>query len=105
MDGSKPIAEFAALVRAIREDILPLLIEYCYEDFDALVNIVGEGLVDRDQQRIREDLFDQGSQEDLVQALLSPDPEIVTSLTPAPAAVEDEEEEDEQPAPEADLPQ
>lgn len=93
MDGGKPIGDFVSLARAIREDVLPLLIEYCYEDFDALIKIVGEGLVEKSEQRIHEDLFDQGSPEDLVQALLTQYPELVTTEAVAPAPLEEDEEE------------
>jgi hypothetical protein len=74
---------------------LPLLIEYCHEDFDALISIVGGSLVDKNEQRINTDLFDHGSPSDLVQALLNQYPELATAESVAPA-LEDEEAEPDQ---------
>ncbi len=70
LDGNQPIAEFARFIRIVQEDIVPLLEEYCYEDYAALENILGKGLVDESGQRIRHELFDGSHRTDLVQALL-----------------------------------
>jgi 5-methylcytosine-specific restriction enzyme B len=66
---------------------IPLLEEYCYEDYDALEKILGKGLVDREKQNIHHELFDENRKDDLVQALLEPSPEITTS----PAILQEEE--------------
>jgi 5-methylcytosine-specific restriction enzyme B len=79
MEGSKPIASFQRFVRVLQEDILPLLQEYCYEDYSTLEKILGSAVVDTEAQQIREDLFDESNQEQLIQALLAPNPEIATS--------------------------
>ena len=81
LDGGKPVADFARFARIVQDDIIPLLEEYCYEDYDALEKILGSALVDRDKQRIRHELFDPARQEDLVAALLAPAPDIATSLS------------------------
>ena len=60
-------------------NFIPLLQEYCYEDYSLLVKLLDEGLVDEDAQRIREELFEPANKDALVQALLRPAPEIVTS--------------------------
>jgi len=65
--------------------------EYCYEDYDALARILGKGLVDDSGQRIREELFSSDRQDELVQALMAPYPEIGTSLQAT--ALDDGEEE------------
>jgi 5-methylcytosine-specific restriction protein B len=44
-DG-KPISDAAAFARVIREDVIPLLEEYCYEDYEMLERVLGTGLVD-----------------------------------------------------------
>jgi 5-methylcytosine-specific restriction protein B len=80
MEGSKPIQDFHRLSRVIREDIIPLLEEYCYEDYSSLEKILGPGLVDSANQKIRHDLFEDGGQENLIRALLQPCPDIATSL-------------------------
>lgn len=96
MEGSKPISEFQRLSRVIREDIIPLLQEYCYEDYSALEKILGTGLVDLANQKIRHDLFEDGGQEELIRALLQPCPDIATSLqvVEADTKVPDEEGEE-----------
>jgi 5-methylcytosine-specific restriction protein B len=95
LDGGKPVTEPSRLSRIIQDDILPLLEEYCYEDYDALERILGQALVDRAGQRVRHDLFEPGRQDDLVAALLAPDPSISTSLAAVAAdavAAENESE-------------
>ena len=93
MQSGSPIKEIAPLKRAIRDDIIPLLEEYCYEDYGTLGNILGEDLVDVALQRIRHELFDDGQESDLVQALLAPCPDISTSTE---AISSDESSEDEE---------
>jgi hypothetical protein len=63
---------------------------------------LGVGLVDEAGQRIREELFAPDRKKDLIPALLSPAPEIVTTAVAAEAAGESEEETDE--IPESDAP-
>lgn len=79
LQAGRPLKDMTALRRALRDDILPLLEEYCYEDFTALQNILGNGLVDVENGRIRHELFEDGQENALMQALLQPCPEIVTS--------------------------
>jgi 5-methylcytosine-specific restriction protein B len=92
LDGGKPVSNFARFSRVVQEDIIPLLEEYCYEDYTALEKILGRGLVNAVAQEIKHDLFDPARQDELVQALLAPSPEITTSLQ---AAVTEEPEPDE----------
>jgi 5-methylcytosine-specific restriction protein B len=96
LENGKPVTDFSRFVRVLREDIIPLLEEYCYEDYAVLIQILGKDLVDETKQRIREELFTSSRREELVQALLSPSPDIVTSpdaAVPAPTAEEPEESE------------
>jgi 5-methylcytosine-specific restriction protein B len=75
----------------LAEDLVPLLEEYCYEDYGALARILGPGLVDEAGQRIREELFAPAKRPELVQALLEPAPEIVTAPVATGAPEEPEE--------------
>jgi 5-methylcytosine-specific restriction protein B len=43
LSGEKPIQEFRLFVRILQEDILPLLEEYCYDDWDTLEKNAGPG--------------------------------------------------------------
>jgi len=98
MQSGSPIKEIASLKRAIRDDIIPLLEEYCYEDYGTLANILGEDLVDVASQRIRHELFDDGQEDALVQALLAPFLEISTSseaLSSDESSVDEEAEDEE----------
>jgi 5-methylcytosine-specific restriction protein B len=78
-------------VQILAEDLVPLLEEYCYEDYGALAEILGSGLVDAAGQRIRQELFAPGKRPELVQALVEPAPDIVTASAATNAAEESEE--------------
>jgi 5-methylcytosine-specific restriction protein B len=91
LDGGHPVTDFARFVRVLAEDLVPLLEEYCYEDYGALARILGAGLVDEERQCIRHELFAAAKQAELVQALLEPAPEIVTAAA-ATDSSEDQEE-------------
>jgi 5-methylcytosine-specific restriction protein B len=96
MQGGAPIRDLATLKRAIRDDIVPLLEEYCYEDFEALSSILGDQLVDLQEKRICYELFDDGNEDDFKQALLTPFAEISTSteaiLSTEPQSPKDDDE-------------
>jgi 5-methylcytosine-specific restriction protein B len=79
MHGGSPLKQLAALKRAIRDEIIPLLEEYCYEDYGTLGMILGDQLVDVATARIRHELFDDGQEDALVQGLLAPFADIATS--------------------------
>jgi 5-methylcytosine-specific restriction protein B len=91
LDNGKPVTDFSRFVRILAEDIIPLLEEYCYEDFGALTQILGADLIDATRLRIREELFTAPRREELVQALLAPSPEIVTTTDAAASALKLEE--------------
>jgi 5-methylcytosine-specific restriction protein B len=82
----------------VAEDIVPLLEEYCYEDYAKLEKILGKGLVDVAGQRVRSELFESSRIDDLMLALVQPFTDIVTTrdatLHEEPAPV-DEQAEDE----------
>ena len=77
-DG-KPLADFSSFVQVLAEDIIPLVEEYCYEDYSALAKILGSGLVDEAGQRLREELFGPEQHDELLHALLAPTPDLVTT--------------------------
>lgn len=100
LHGGKPVTDICRFVRVLADDLIPLLEEYCYEDFNALTRILGAGLINEERQCIRVELFEPARQEELVQVLLSQSPDIVTSLEAAsseepPEASEDVDAEDE----------
>ena len=92
LEAGRPISEFPRLARVVQDDIIPLLQEYCYEDYAALEKILGKSLVDVSHQRVRHELFQPSREDDLIQALLAPCPEIVTSSQAVTSDAEDSEE-------------
>ena len=93
------MTDFTQFVRVLAEDLVPLLEEYCYEDYGALARILGPGLVDESGQRIREELFGAAKWPELVQALLEPAPDIVTMSAAANPEEPEETAETEEPEP------
>jgi 5-methylcytosine-specific restriction protein B len=77
-DGA-PLADLTGFRRVLAEDVLPLLEEYCYDDWAKLQGILGRAFIDAAEQRIRWELFDVTREDDLVQALLSADPDLAAS--------------------------
>jgi 5-methylcytosine-specific restriction protein B len=65
----QPITSVTEFARVLRDDIIPLLEEYCYDDFGTLRDILGPALVDVEEGRIREDIFGPNREEELIQAL------------------------------------
>lgn len=101
MHSGTPLKEMASLKRAIRDDIIPLLEEYCYEKYDTLGNILGNQIVDVAGECIRHELFEEGQEDKLIQSLLSPFAEISNSseaITTEESQVASDDEEDEEQA-------
>jgi 5-methylcytosine-specific restriction protein B len=84
MPSGAPVRDGSRFAEILRDDILPLLEEYCYEDFDALENILGTTLVQRAHRRFDERLLSPERRPELIAALLSAFDEI----TATPGAVE-----------------
>jgi 5-methylcytosine-specific restriction protein B len=99
LTGGRPIQEFSQLARVLQEELLPLLEEYCYDDWTRLEQIAGSGLVDVSAQRFRSELFEPNRQDDLIQAIRASAPDISTSPIAVAADVDaDAAESDEQDA-------
>ena len=62
-----PVADPDEFSRRFRQEILPLLQEYCYDDYAVLAEYIGGQLVDRDAQMLDDDLL--SDPESLVAAL------------------------------------
>ncbi len=95
LENGRPITDFGRFARILQEDILPLLEEYCYEEYDALEKILGKSLVDHERQQIRHELFDPARRDDLIHALIEPSPEITTSNAAIQQDQADDSSEDE----------
>lgn len=72
MPGGKPAATISRIGEIVRDELWPLLQEYCYEDPNKLANILAAdkgGVFDRDTANLRFDLFEPGREDALAQAL------------------------------------
>lgn len=95
MHGAQPVALPDQLAAALHDDIVPLLEEHCYEDFDTLGRILGKELVDVGGQRIVDELFDPSRRDDLFQALLRAFEGLETAASAVtPDEVQDEAEDE-----------
>jgi 5-methylcytosine-specific restriction enzyme B len=103
MEGFRPVTSLARFTRILAEDIVPLLEEYCYENYGLLSEILGSGLVDVENQCIRVSLFEQDQQGELISALLQPCPEIATSAAAVAAEPEPDSEDDADEGPGVDV--
>jgi 5-methylcytosine-specific restriction enzyme B len=92
---SQPITSVAEFARVLRDDIIPLVEEYCYDDFNTLKDIFGTTLIDAEAGLIRGELFESTREEDLVQAIWFEEmqPAILTDEDTEPSHAEDEVEE------------
>jgi 5-methylcytosine-specific restriction protein B len=90
----RPIADFHRFAEVVRDEIIPLVEEYCYEDPEALERILGSGLVLKQKRRIDDALFKPSREAELVQALLQPCPEIATTAQATASDAERPAEED-----------
>ena len=89
LDGGRPLDSMARLAAALRDDLIPLLEEYCYENFEALAEILTGGLVDASQQRVRDELFAPERETELLEVLETMFTQlgVVTSAAAAEAVV------------------
>jgi 5-methylcytosine-specific restriction protein B len=79
LERGRPVSDTDRFVRILQDDIIPLLEEYCYEDYDALSKILGSSFVDREKQRVRHELFVADQRDDLLAALAKQWPELIAS--------------------------
>jgi 5-methylcytosine-specific restriction protein B len=78
LDVGGPLRDFTRFRQVLRDEIIPLLEEYCYDRPDAVAEIIGEGLYDP-ARGVLSDLFETGAEDGLVQALLKPAPDVVAT--------------------------
>lgn len=78
LDKEEAIDDIAEFGRRFREEVLPLLQEYCYDDASALAGLIGTRLVDPDTGAMDEDVLH--DDESLAEALAD---ELLASPSPA----------------------
>jgi len=69
LSGGRPLASKRELLQVMRDDVFPLLAEYCFESYDTLKELLGGTLVDTDAQRFQTEAL--GHEEALYTALLA----------------------------------
>lgn len=72
MPGGKAAATISRIGEIVRDELWPLLQEYCYEDPNKLANILAAdkgGVFDRETANLRFELFEPGREDALAQAL------------------------------------
>lgn len=79
MHEGEPVTDPARFAEVLRDDVIPLLEEYYYDDFDALEQVLGKAVVRREDRRINEALFNVGASGQLLDALKKAFPEVYTS--------------------------
>lgn len=57
LDDDQPVSEAEEFARRFRQEILPLLQEYCYDDYAALATYLGNRLVDSQAQTLNQDIL------------------------------------------------
>jgi 5-methylcytosine-specific restriction protein B len=57
LDREQPVTDPDEFVRRFRQEILPLVQEYCYDDYAALAEYLGPRLVDAEAKTLNEDLL------------------------------------------------
>lgn len=82
----EPLSTPTALAMVLRDKVLPLLQDYCYDDYAMLQEIVGNGLVDEVQQRFRPEVMAPGRESKLLRE--------IGRLVGGPQSVDGEEPED-----------
>ena len=69
MKNEKAIKTEEQLISRIKDEILPLLQEYCFDDFSTLEEILGPKLVNLEQGRFNEEIFSSAGRELILDSL------------------------------------
>lgn len=76
LEKERAVTTIEKFKRIIKEDILPLIEEYCYGDYALMGKILGTGLIDVKKQAIRYEICSSSDLTELINALLSPTPQL-----------------------------
>jgi len=69
MKKGKPIKSEEELLASFKDKILPLLQEYCYEDYNTLEEILGSKIVDKDRGRFEPRVFSSGATDLIIETM------------------------------------
>jgi len=71
MKKDKAIKKEEQLISRMKDEILPLLQEYCFDDFNTLAEILGSNLVNLEQGRFNQEVFSSAGKEVILTSLKS----------------------------------
>jgi 5-methylcytosine-specific restriction protein B len=57
LEDGQPVSDSDRFAQIFRQDIVPLLQEYCYDDYKRLTELLGERLAPPDAQRLNSDVL------------------------------------------------
>ena len=77
MENGKPIKDFGKFRRIIQEDIIPLIEEYCYEDYEIIKKILGSSFIDIKNQSINYDFIEKADKDEFIHALVEDSNELL----------------------------
>ena len=58
LEDGQPVSEPESFARRFRQEMLPLLQEYCYDDYGVLASYLGDRLVDAEAKSLRSEILD-----------------------------------------------
>jgi 5-methylcytosine-specific restriction protein B len=91
MANGRPVVDTSKLSRILQDDVIPLVQEYCYEDWDAMEQILGAGFIDSAGRAVWAEPFN--SDDDLIAALRQLGEKLVRDQTAEdePGAADDDD--------------
>jgi len=93
LEDGKPVRDFRRFREILRDEIVPLLEEHCYDRLDTLEQILGKSLFSAARGAVDESLFVDGREDELVKALLATDPGIGQTFAAVANVSEDDADE------------
>jgi 5-methylcytosine-specific restriction protein B len=97
------VSSAAEFTRVLRDEIIPLLEEYCYDDFSTLADILHPRLIDTTRGRVREEMFESSREVELIGLLNFVQMEQAATAVLSDAADEDGENIEDEDAPESNI--
>lgn len=94
MNKGEVIKNFSNLLRILKEEIFPLLEEFCYDNISLLKNFIDANYIDDNSKSINWEKFENTDKNELIRALLSPFPDLITRKDAVKIDTEETEIED-----------
>jgi len=89
-DG-EPVSDADDFRKIIRQDVIPLIEEYCYGDYAKMAEVLGNSLIDVKNMCVVEAVFESSDISTLIRALIEPYPDLAASLVDIPEENGEEE--------------